>query len=128
MCSPRSWANSPSRFSRSISTRRLLSSRIAFSRFCSWERSVWAVTTIPVAVAPAQVHAHEHLGPVRGVDAAQADRNRHDRVRAVVRAVQAQFELELVDLFGELVLFALRLLQDRLVIFERGQLDQLQRV
>ena len=83
---------------------------------------------ILVALAPAQVHAHEHLGPVLGVDAAQADRDRHDRVRAVVRAIQAQLELELVDLFGELVLFALRLLQDRLVIFERGQLDQLQRV
>ena len=49
------------------------------------------------ALAPAEVHAHQHLGPVLGVDAARARGDRDDRVGAIVRAGQHPLELELAQ-------------------------------
>ena len=49
------------------------------------------------AVAPAQVHAQQHLGPVLAVGAACAAVDREDRVRAVVLATQHLLELGALD-------------------------------
>ena len=52
----------------------------------------------PRALAPAQVHAHEHLRPVLGLGAAGAGMDGQDRRLGVVRAGQHDLELELVQL------------------------------
>src|SRR5262249_16938555 len=62
------------------------------------------------ALAPAEVHAEEHLGPVLRLEAAGAGVNLDDRVPGVVLAAEQLGELEggelaldLVDLLAELV-------------------------
>ena len=52
-------------------------------------------------LAPAQVHAHEHLRPVLRFGAAGAGMNGQDRGLGVVRARQHDLELELVQLAPE---------------------------
>src|SRR5205814_3899623 len=80
------------------------------------------------ALAPPQVHAHQHLHSLLGVHTAQSDCDRHDRVRPIVRSIETQLELELVDFLDKLGGFALGFVNNALVFFERSQLDQLERV
>src|SRR3989442_9610610 len=54
-----------------------------------------------VALAPPEVHAHEHLGPVLGLGAAGAGVDAEDGRLAVVRTREHDLELELVELLPE---------------------------
>ena len=54
------------------------------------------------ALRPTEVHADEHLGPIRRVGATDAGRDRHDRVALVVRPRELRLEGGVRNLFGEL--------------------------
>jgi hypothetical protein len=57
---------------------------------------------VAVPLRPPQVHAQEHLGPVRGVDPAGAGGELHDRLALVVLAGEQRPHLEAGDLPAEL--------------------------
>ncbi len=57
---------------------------------------------VPVLLGPAQVHAHEHLGEVGGVDAARLGPDRDQRLALVVLARQQRADLQRGDLLPQL--------------------------
>jgi hypothetical protein len=79
---------------------------------------------VVVRLAPAQVHAQEHLGPVGGVGAARARVDRDDRRPGVVFAAEQPLELRGVELAlgGDQLLE--RLPARSLVVRLRGELEQ----
>jgi len=79
-----------------------------------------------VPLRPAQVHPHEHLRPVRGVDAARARRDREHGISLVVRSGELRLERRLGDLVGERRELARDVgLEGRVV--ERGELREIGR-
>ena len=77
-----------------------------------------------VPLGPAQVHAHEHLGEVGGVDTAGLRADGHQRLAGVVLAGQQGADLELVDLLAQRDQLALGLGQAGRVALLLGQLVQ----
>jgi hypothetical protein len=78
-----------------------------------------------VALGPAQIHAKEHLRPVRGLGAAGSGADREERVATVVRATEEQvspgdgvLSVQLRRLAGDIV-------EEALVAFLLGELEQL---
>ena len=74
-------------------------------------------------LAPAQVHAEEHLRPVTGVGPPRARIDRYDGRVLVVLAVQQAAELRLLDALRELSHAGTRLLDGARVSFLRGELE-----
>ena len=60
------------------------------------------VGAVAVPLGPAQVHAHEHLGEVGGVDAAGLGADRHQRLAGVVLAREQRADLEALDVVAQL--------------------------
>ena len=79
---------------------------------------------VAVPLGPAQVHPHQHLGEVRGVDAAGAGADRDDRLALVVLAGEQGAHLELADGLLQRGQLALGLGQRVGVALLLGQLDQ----
>src|SRR5207237_9234060 len=74
-------------------------------------------------LGPAQVHANEHLGPVRRVGPADPGRDRDDRVALVVRAGELRLEARACDLRAELGELRRDLRLERTILArERGEL------
>src|SRR5205814_2195238 len=97
-----------------------LSTFIAEALFCSWDRSFWQETTMPVGmcdsrtaesvvltpwpagpVGAAQVHPEQHLGEVGRVHPARAGPDGDQRLPDVVLAGEQGADLELVDRLGQ---------------------------
>ena len=51
-----------------------------------------------LALGPAQIHAHEHLGPILRLSAASARMNGHDGITRIVIAGEQGLGLELINL------------------------------
>ena len=77
-----------------------------------------------MALGPAHVHAHEHLGEVRGVDAPGLGADGHQRLARVVVARQQGADLELVDRLAQGLQLALGLGGGRGVPLLHGHLVQ----
>ncbi len=77
-----------------------------------------------MALGPAQVHPHEHLGEVGCVDAAGPGADRHDGVALVVLTAEQSAHLELPDVLLEACQLALGLVHGVLVGLLRGHLDE----
>ena len=56
-----------------------------------------------LALSPAQIHAHEHLGPVLRLGAARAGMDGDDGVALVVGAGEQRLDLQLVDQGAQVV-------------------------
>ena len=65
-------------------------------------RGVVHVGAVAVALGPAQVHPHEHLGEVGGVHPAGLGADRHQRLALVVLARQQRAHLERLDVVAQL--------------------------
>ena len=74
-------------------------------------------------LSPLEVHAHQHLHPVLGIDAACPRADREDRIVRGIRIGEEEVELERPELAFDLRPLALQL-GHQLGIFEPGQLDQ----
>jgi hypothetical protein len=76
-------------------------------------------------LAPAQVHAQEHLGPVLRLGAAGAGLDVDERIRRIHLAREHALELELLDLRGK-ILDVGRDRRDRaLVVLADGEIEQI---
>lgn len=64
-----------------------------------------------MALGPAQVHAHEHLGEVRGVDATSAGADAHDGLAGVPLPRQQGADLEVAEVAADAVEVLLGLLE-----------------
>ena len=62
---------------------------------------------MPVLVGPAQVHAHEHLGPVSGIHATGTGADVDDRLALVVRPRKHRSDLEGFDVGTQLSAFGI---------------------
>ena len=88
-------------------------------------RRVDDLRAIPVTLGPAQVHAHEHLRPVRGVGATDASADREHRVALVVRAGELRLERGFVDLLGQRAEVALKVGVHRRIVRQRRELGEI---
>ena len=79
-------------------------------------------------LAPAQVHAQEHLGPVLRLRAAGAGLDVQEGVVGVHLAIEHAAEFELLEDTGKLGDLAFEVFQGCFVIFLAGQLDQILRI
>src|SRR5205823_6158167 len=78
------------------------------------------------ALRPAQVHANEHLGPIRGVRTADARADRDHGVAFVVRARELRFEARDLDLVSQTAqLFRDLGFEGRVLVGDRGELSEL---
>ena len=78
-----------------------------------------------LVLTPAEIHAHQHLGPVLGVDAARARADVDDGVRAILRAAEHARELDLAHASLQAVELLGPVGDHRLVVFRLGHLEQL---
>ena len=76
------------------------------------------------AVAPAKVHAQQHLGPVLGLGAAGAGMKRDDGVPAVVSAAQQPPQLHVRQAVGDFPEPGFRLFQGLGVVLFLGQIQK----
>jgi hypothetical protein len=80
-----------------------------------------------VPLGPAQVHAHEHLRPVRGIGPADAGGDGDDRVTLVIRTTELCFEARLVDLGDEVMQLTLEIGAEGGIFGHRRELRQVRR-
>ncbi|MPM14454.1 hypothetical protein SDC9_60816 [bioreactor metagenome] len=78
---------------------------------------------VAVPLAPAQIHPHQHLGEVRGVDTTGLGADRHDGVALVVLTGQQRAHLERVEGLAQRPGLLVRVLEHRVVVLLDGQLD-----
>jgi hypothetical protein len=97
-----------------------------------WRRWAWSngrqVEHLGLEAAPlgpAQVHPHQHLGPVLGVHTPRARAEAHDHVVVVVGAGEHQPHLQRADPRGQRLHFPPDLSDDPFVIFLDRQRQQL---
>jgi hypothetical protein len=86
------------------------------------------VRAIAAALTPAQVHAHQHLSPVLGLGAARPGMNADDGASMIDGPRQHSLQLGLAHPPLELRGQALEFGQRALVVFGRGELEQLEPV
>src|SRR6266480_7178167 len=56
-----------------------------------------------LALGPAQIHAHKHLGPILRFGSARARMNGHDRITGIVLARKQSFSFEPIDALAKRV-------------------------
>ena len=76
-----------------------------------------------MAFGPAQIHPHEHLGPVRRVHPAGLGPDGHQRLARVVLAVEQGAHLELANRAAQRVQLPPGLLQRGFIVLFRGEVE-----
>ena len=79
-------------------------------------------------LAPAQVHAHEHLRPVLRLRAAGAGVDGDDGVPVVIRARERELELQIVELALDIGRVTFDIRGSGFVLFWFGEIEQLQKL
>ena len=82
---------------------------------------------VALALGPAEIHAHQHLRPVRGVGPADAGAEREHRVAVVVWTGELCLERRVRDLIAERGEFALEVGLHRGIVGQRCELGQVGR-
>ena len=87
-------------------------------------RGVHHLGLVSIALGPAQVHAQQHLGEVRGIDTACAGSNGHDGGTGIVFAVHQRLDLHLVEILLDAFNLGLCLVERVGVVLLLAELDE----